>query len=43
MTRIVRETELSILACQEHFPDLHLARLVLMTESDSRIGRSIGP
>jgi hypothetical protein len=34
IARIVRETELSILACREHVPDLHLARLVLMTESD---------
>ena len=34
IARIVRETELSILACREHVPDLHLARLVLMTESE---------
>jgi hypothetical protein len=32
--KIVRETQLSILACQEHVPDLRLARLVLMTETD---------
>ena len=34
IARIVRETELSILACQEHVPNLHLTRLVLMAESD---------
>ena len=32
--RIIRDTELSILACREHFPDLQLSRLVMMTESD---------
>lgn len=32
--RIVRETELSIVACREHFPDLQLSRLVMMTDSD---------
>ena len=34
LERIVRETELSILACQEHVPNLRLARLVLMTDTD---------
>ena len=47
VTRIVRETELSILACQEHVPDLHLARLVLMAESDlpgleDQLGHALG-
>jgi hypothetical protein len=32
--KIVRELEVSILACREHVPDLQLARLVLMTDSD---------
>jgi hypothetical protein len=32
--RIVRDTELSILACREHCPDLQLSRLVMMTDSD---------
>src|SRR5688572_793777 len=32
--KIVRDTELSILACREHFPDLQLSRLVMMTDSD---------
>jgi len=34
LARIVRETELSIRACQEHVPELRLAQLVLMTEND---------
>ena len=34
MARIIRETEVSILACQEHVPELQLARLVLMTDGD---------
>ena len=34
LARIVRETQLSIQACQEHVPDLRLAQLVLMTEND---------
>ena len=34
VARIVRETELSILACREHVPDLHLARLVLMSDAE---------
>jgi hypothetical protein len=34
LARIVRETELSILACREHVPDLRLSQLVLMTEGD---------
>jgi len=47
VTRIVRETELSILACQEHVPDLHLTRLVLMAESDlpgleDQLGHELG-
>ena len=45
--RILRETELSILACQEHVPDLRLAQLVLMTESDlpgleDQLGQALG-
>jgi hypothetical protein len=45
--RIVREIELSILACQEHVPDLRLARLVLMSENDlpeleARLGHELG-
>lgn len=32
--KIVREAQISILACREHFPNLQLARLVLMTDSD---------
>jgi hypothetical protein len=32
--KVVRESEISILACREHFPDLQLARLVLMTDCD---------
>jgi hypothetical protein len=45
--RIVREIELSILACQEHVPDLRLARLVLMAESDfpeleNQLGHELG-
>ena len=47
IARIIRETELSILACQEHVPDLHLVRLVLMTESDlpgleDQLGHELG-
>ena len=47
IARIVREVELSILACQEHVPDLRLARLVLMAESDlpeleSQLGHELG-
>jgi hypothetical protein len=34
IARIVRETEVSILACREHVPDLHLARVVLMSDAD---------
>lgn len=45
--RILRETELSILACQEHVPDLRLAQVVLMTESDlpgldDQLGQALG-
>lgn len=45
--KIVRETELSILACQEHVPNLRLAQLVLMTESDfpgleDELGHALG-
>jgi hypothetical protein len=32
--KILRETEISIVACREHCPDLQLARLVLMTDED---------
>ena len=32
--RIVRDTEHSVLACREHFPDLQLSRLVMMTDSE---------
>ena len=47
IAKIVRETELSILACQEHLPDLRLARLVLMAESDlpgleNQLGHELG-
>ncbi|HSF68992.1 MAG TPA: hypothetical protein VLA47_01330 [Nitrospira sp.] len=47
IARIVRETELSILACREHVPDLRLARLVLMTEGDvpgleDQLGHALG-
>jgi type IV pilus assembly protein PilM len=47
IARIVRETELSILACREHVPDLRLARLVLMTEADvpaleDQLGHALG-
>jgi len=47
IARIVREIELSILACQEHVPDLHLDRLVLMAESDlpgleDQLGHELG-
>ncbi len=34
LARIVRETELSILACREHVPNLRLSQLVLMTETE---------
>ena len=34
IAKIIRETEVSILACQEHVPELQLARLVLVTDSD---------
>jgi hypothetical protein len=47
IARIVRETELSILACQEHVPDLRLTRLVLMAESElpgleDQLGHALG-
>ena len=47
IARIAREIELSILACQEHVPDLHLARLVLMAERDlpeleNQLGHELG-
>jgi hypothetical protein len=47
LARIVRETELSILACREHIPDLRLAQLVLMTEHDlpgleDHLGQELG-
>jgi hypothetical protein len=47
LARIVRETELSILACREHVPDLRLSQLVLMTETDMpglehRLGQEVG-
>jgi hypothetical protein len=47
VARIVRETELSILACREHVPDLHLSQLVLMTETDmpgleDQLGQALG-
>jgi hypothetical protein len=47
LERIVHETEVSILACQEHVPDLRLAQLVLMTESDlpgleDQLGHALG-
>jgi hypothetical protein len=47
IARIVREIELSIHACQEHVPELHLDRLVLMAESDlpeleDRLGHELG-
>ena len=47
LARIVRETELSILACREHVPDLRLSQLVLMTESDlpgleDQLGQELG-
>ena len=47
LERILRETELSILACQEHVPDLRLAQLVLMTESElpgleDELGQALG-
>jgi hypothetical protein len=47
LARIVRETELSILACQEHVPDLRLTRLVLMAESElpgleDQLGHALG-
>jgi type IV pilus assembly protein PilM len=47
IARIVRETELSILACREHVPELRLARLVLMTEADvpaleDQLGHALG-
>jgi hypothetical protein len=32
--KIIRESELSILACREHFADLQLTQLVLVTDSD---------
>src|SRR6476661_8580157 len=32
--KIVRETGTSIIACQEHFPNLQLKQLVLVTDSD---------
>jgi hypothetical protein len=45
--RIIREIELSILACQEHVPNLQLGRLVLMAESDlhgleNQVGHELG-
>ena len=45
--RIVRDTELSILACREHFPDLQLSRLVLMSDSampglEDALGQELG-
>ena len=45
--RVVRETELSILACREHVPNLQLARVVLMTDSEvpgleDQLGRVLG-
>ena len=45
--RIVRETELSILACREHVPGLRLSQLVLMTETDvpgleDQLGQELG-
>jgi hypothetical protein len=45
--RIVRETELSILACREHVPDLRLSQLVLMAETDvpgleDQLGQELG-
>jgi hypothetical protein len=47
LARIVRETELSILACREHVPGLRLSQLVLMTESDlpgleDQLGQELG-
>jgi hypothetical protein len=47
IAKIVRETELSILACREHVPELNLARLVLMTESElpgleDQLGHDLG-
>jgi hypothetical protein len=47
IARILRETELSILACREYIPDLHLARVVLMADSDlprleDQLGHQLG-
>jgi hypothetical protein len=47
LSRIIRETELSIQACQEHVPELRLAQLVLVTENDlpgleDRLGHDLG-
>jgi hypothetical protein len=47
IARIVRETEMSILACREHVPNLHIARLALMTETDlpgleDQLGQALG-
>ena len=45
--KIVRETGTSIIACQEHFPNLQLKQLVLVTDSDmpaleGTLGKELG-